>query len=245
MPTLKTGNGESRSWVRIPPHPLCWSQSLARCRFRWHLRVLPFLVRVGTSLCGSCPDHLGVHVATADVDVAHLVAVPILADHLDVNLLPEHEVGERLRRDVAECLARLRGVDPLEADLVLRLGGVEDRDRVAVMDSHYFAGERRRRRGKGLGGEESEQEEKGGADHGSRVLGSWALGLIRSVSAASSEIVVSPMRCNDPLNVLKASAVSSDSVGRPLSERPSALDVERASAASGESVVKPSSLSRP
>jgi hypothetical protein len=24
-PTLKTGNGESRSWVRIPPHPLFWN----------------------------------------------------------------------------------------------------------------------------------------------------------------------------------------------------------------------------
>jgi len=22
LPTLKTGNGESRSWVQIPPHPL-------------------------------------------------------------------------------------------------------------------------------------------------------------------------------------------------------------------------------
>ena len=26
LPTLKTGNGESRSWVRIPPHPLGFSR---------------------------------------------------------------------------------------------------------------------------------------------------------------------------------------------------------------------------
>ena len=25
LPTLKTGNGESRSWVRIPPHPFFWN----------------------------------------------------------------------------------------------------------------------------------------------------------------------------------------------------------------------------
>ncbi len=24
-PVLKTGNGESRSWVQIPPHPLSWN----------------------------------------------------------------------------------------------------------------------------------------------------------------------------------------------------------------------------
>jgi len=25
LPTLKTGNGESRSWVQIPPHPFFWN----------------------------------------------------------------------------------------------------------------------------------------------------------------------------------------------------------------------------
>jgi hypothetical protein len=30
LPTLKTGNGESRSWVRIPPHPLFGMASFQR-----------------------------------------------------------------------------------------------------------------------------------------------------------------------------------------------------------------------
>ena len=31
LPTLKTGNGESRSWVQIPPHPLGFRSENAAC----------------------------------------------------------------------------------------------------------------------------------------------------------------------------------------------------------------------
>ena len=39
-PTLKTGNGESRSWVQIPPHPLFWNGLVPAADLEFRLETL-------------------------------------------------------------------------------------------------------------------------------------------------------------------------------------------------------------
>ena len=55
LPTLKTGNGESRSWVRIPPHPLGFPEASQLSRFSHPGRVRRGVCdfRLGQGL-GSC-----------------------------------------------------------------------------------------------------------------------------------------------------------------------------------------------
>ena len=40
LPTLKTGNGESRSWVQIPPHPFFWNGFFSAAELEFRLETL-------------------------------------------------------------------------------------------------------------------------------------------------------------------------------------------------------------
>jgi hypothetical protein len=58
---------------------------------------------------------------------------------LEPGVLAVRHLREALARPIAERLTLLRGVDPVDADLVLLLLGVEHSDGVAVGDAHDTA----------------------------------------------------------------------------------------------------------
>ena len=78
-PTLKTGNGESRSWVQIPPHPLFGVESLQQQSNYSAFGNPPLFPWVQTSPSEVWwpprPGRLH-HISNADKDFEQVVLVP-------------------------------------------------------------------------------------------------------------------------------------------------------------------------
>jgi len=77
-------------------------------------------------------DHFHVDESLAQIDAAHLPLESVDVDHLDSDGLLEHLRGQRFPRLRPKRLPILRRVDAGQANLVLNLVCVEDRDRVPV-----------------------------------------------------------------------------------------------------------------
>jgi hypothetical protein len=89
---------------------------------------IPRLVVLHVSPSEAIGDHLHVNESLIEKDAAQFAVVTVDIDHFDADIPAEDLCGEIFFRLCPESLPLLGRVDPSQANLVLRLRVVEDRE---------------------------------------------------------------------------------------------------------------------